>query len=397
MANKNTEFDIITIGAGPAGLAFAKLLSEIGLKIAIIEKSPLKILKNPPQDGRDIALTHLSIELLKKIGVWQNIPESEIGQIKKAKVLNGDEPYVLNFDSKDTSRDFLGCIISNHIIRKASFKAVSKLANITIIDGIEVISLNTDSCGAEVVLADGRKLKSKLAVAADSRFSNMRRKMGIASYMNDFGRTVIVCQMEHENPHNNIAYECFHYGRTLAVLPLVGNKSSIVITISSDKTDALMNMSKEEFNIDIQERFENRLGKMNLIGKKYAYPLMGVYAKKFVKTRFALIGDAAVGMHPVTAHGYNLGLKGANILASEIRKANNIAMDIGGDLLLQRYQKKHRIATAPLYFGTNSLVKLYTEEGKTAKLLRKTMLRLGNKLSPVKRLITSQLTEIKSI
>jgi len=136
--------------------------------------------------------------------------------------------------------------------------------------------------------------------------------MGIAASMLDFGRVVIVCQMQHELPHNDTAYECFHYDKTLAVLPLPGNNSSIVLTLSAEHSQDVLKMDAETFNEDITRRFDHRFGAMKLTSKRHPYPLVAVYAKQFVTTRFALIGDAAVGMHPVTAHGFNLGLSGAN-------------------------------------------------------------------------------------
>jgi ubiquinone biosynthesis UbiH/UbiF/VisC/COQ6 family hydroxylase len=215
--------------------------------------------------------------------------------------------------------------------------------------------------------------------------------------MHDFGRVVIVCRMKHEKPHHGIAYECFHYERTLAVLPLGGNKSSIVVTLPTNMSEALMAMSKAAFNEDIRKRFNNRLGKMELIGRRFPYPLVAVHANRFATTRFALIGDAAVGMHPVTAHGFNLGLRGQNTLAKNIRSAQERNIDIGSPAVLENYQSTHRRVTRPLYLGTNALVKLYTSDGPRAKIARMAMLRLGNNLRPIKRTLMTQLTETGSL
>ena len=95
--------------------------------------------------------------------------------------------------------------------------------------------------------------------------------MGIPSEVKDFGKTVIVCKMEHEEPHHNVAFECFHYGRTLAVLPMTGNFSSIVITIASDKANEVLNLSDSDFNADIEQRFNHRLGNMKVSSEKFSY------------------------------------------------------------------------------------------------------------------------------
>lgn len=389
--------DVIIIGAGPAGLSFARALAETNLSILLIEKLPEKILENPPVDGRDIALTHLSEELMKDLGIWENMPGEEIGKIKEAKVLSGDSPYSLHFDHHDTGKDTLGYIVSNHIIRKAVYDAVKEFSNIEIVTETEVTSLETDERDARVTLSDGKILSAPLVVAADSRFSNTRRKMGISASMLDFGRVCIVCRMTHEGDHHNVAYECFHDDRTLAVLPLSEKTSSIVITLSAEEADSVMTMEDAAFNTDIQNRFESRLGRMKLTGEKHAYPLVAVYARHFAATRFALIGDAAVGMHPVTAHGFNLGLRGAVTLAEEVKSALALGGDIGALNVLKKYETKHNRAAKPLYLGTNALVRLYTKNTVPAKILRRAMLRLGNNLPPVKRLIMNQLTEIQKL
>lgn len=391
--NTPANYDVIIVGAGPAGLCFARELAGTGLKIAVIEKLSEKVLANPPQDGRDIALTHLSEKILRELDIWPRIPKSEISLLKEAKILNGASPYVLHFDCRETGKDTLGFMVSNHLIRKAAYEALADFSNIDLMTKVEVTSTATDSTSGTVRLANGKTLECSLVVAADSRFSTVRRGQGIPASMHDFSRVAIVCQMEHEKPHNETAFECFYYGQTLAILPLPGNKSSIIITLPAGASEEVLNMEKSMFNKDIQQRFENRLGKMKLIGKRYSYPLVAVYANKFVTTRFALIGDAAVGMHPVTAHGFNLGLRSAHTLADEIKTALNIGEDIGSSEMLERYQSKHRRISLPLYLATNAIVDLYTTEILPARIVRDTMLRLGNHVLPVKRAIMNLLTE----
>jgi len=392
----NDHYDIVIAGAGPAGLSFARALATSGLDIAVIEKSPEHILANPPPDGRDIALTHSSETIMKDLDIWAQIPKSSIGIIRHAQVLNGNSPYSLHFDHQDTDKDYLGHIIANHVIRKAAYDALSDFNNVDIICETEVTSVDTRTNAASVTLSDDRVLDCSLVIAADSRFSTTRRKMGIAASMLDFGRVVIVCQMQHELPHNDTAYECFHYDKTLAVLPLPGNNSSIVLTLSAEHSEDVLKMDAETFNEDITRRFDHRLGAMKLTSKRHPYPLVAVYAKQFVTTRFALIGDAAVGMHPVTAHGFNLGLSGANTLAQEIRCALTHGEDIASASVLEAYQSKHHRLSRPLYVGTNALVRLYTNDHLPARILRQAMLHLGNALPPVKRAIMDQLTKTET-
>ncbi len=388
--------DIIIIGAGPAGLSFARAMAETGLNIILLEKQPESVLANPSYDGREIALTHLSHRIMKDLGMWTLIPDQYISLIKKAKVLNGVSPYTLNFDHAESGEDNLGFMVSNQNIRKAAYNSLSGFKNIQIMDKTEVSAVGTDQDKGWVELSDGQRLEAPLIVAADSRFSATRRMMGISTSMLDFGRTCVVCTMSAELPHHETAYECFHFGRTLAVLPLNNNQVSIVITLKSEESETLLSLSKEAFAEDIKTRMEERFGEMELTSELFPYPLVATFANSFHKNRFVLIGDAAVGMHPVTAHGFNLGLRGAHSLANEIKETLNIGGDFSSHMILERYSRQHRRTSAPLYHGTNALVKLYTKETPTAKLARRVLLRLGNHIAPAKRLIMNQLTEIKT-
>ena len=381
---KNIRFDIAVVGAGPTGIAFACGFAGTNIKVAIIDKLPIEIIANPKIDGREIALTHHSVKILKKLNVWRYISNNSISVIKKARVLDGDSKYFLNFDHQEIQKDCLGYLIPNHIIRKNLYKRLKNFPNITFINKTECLSVNINSQYALITLSNGEKIKTSLVVAADSRFSKMRSKMGISAFTRDFNKNMIVCRMKQEKPHKNIAYEFFRYNQTQATLPYIKNQSGIVTTATKDLASILMRMDKKKFNKEMESRFNNFFGKMKLLGKRYSYPMVTTYTKKFISHRFAVIGDAAVGMHPVTAHGFNLGLKGLDILIDEIKTAVKNKSDIGLTDILKNYQYKlHRVA-APVYLATNSIINLYTSNILPAKLTRQFILRFVNTIKPVK-------------
>lgn len=390
------KYDILIIGAGPAGLSFARSFKDTDLKVLVIEKASLDELRDPAPDGREIAMTHLSLKLMQDLGAWARIPDESISPIREAKVINGDSSYFLGFDSRNIDDGALGYLVPNYEIRRALFKEAAPLKNVEILTDTVVESLHTDEQSGHVRLSNGETREATLIVAADSRFSSSRQAMGISSSMQDFAKTAIVCRMEHELPHEQIAWECFHYGRTLAVLPLTGNLSSIVITVHNDLAGKIMAMDEAEFNADIRQQFDNRLGAMQLVGKRHSYPLIAVHADRFFANRFALIGDASVGMHPVTAHGFNLGLRGQATLAREILRAAARGRDFGSRRVLVKYQFRHMRVTRPMYWGTNGIVALFTNEQAPVKAVRNLVLRVANNLPPIKRVIKKQLTETTS-
>jgi len=393
--NTKNDYDVVIIGAGPAGLSFACSLAEKKIRVLIVERSSIDSISNPQPDGREIAITHQSRKILYELGVWSLIDGDEVSLLKEAKVYSGSSNSLLDFDAKKSSIEALGYLVPNYLIRKGLYERVLQANNVDIVSDISVEDINTNNADAEVTLSDGKNVKSSLVVAADSRFSEIRRKMGIPSLMKDFSKVMIVTRMEHEKDHNHVALECFNYGHTLALLPLNGNVSSVVLTVSADNAKEILSLSETKFNEMATAGFKQKLGQMKQIGGRYSYPLIGVYAQKFKAKRFALVGDAAVGMHPVTAHGFNLGLKGQDLLSFAVKRAFKHGLDIGSDEVLNDYERKHINFSRLMYFGTNGVVALFTNDTFVAKRIRKLVLKFANRFPPVKSLITSHLTESK--
>ena len=405
MTSSSQNTDVLIVGAGPAGLGLAACLAGRGLQVTVLEQQAEGAVADPRPDGRDIALTHRSVGILQRLEQWERLPADQVAPIRKARVFNGSvegiAPRFLSFDPPAHSGvEPLGYLVPNHALRRAAWEQAQSVGTVQFHFGAEVKAVRGNEPGSprvEATLTDGRRFAAPLLIAADSRYSMTRRRLGIGARSRDFGRTVIVCRMQHELPHEATASELFLHAGTLAILPMNGGEVSVVLTLRSDLAERWLEMSPADFEAAVAERMERRLGQLTLCGPRHAYPLVAVYAQRFCTHRAALLGDAAVGMHPVTAHGYNVGLYGIETLSDLVAPTPGAApQDIGGLGLLQRYETRHRAATLPIYLGTNALVSLYTDDRLPARWLRQGVLDVARHLPPLRDLIVRQLTDAEA-
>ncbi|MFH6601262.1 5-demethoxyubiquinol-8 5-hydroxylase UbiM [Ectopseudomonas khazarica] len=384
--------DIVIVGAGPAGLCLARALSGHGLSIMLLERQAEQALADPAFDGREIALTHGSQALLDRLGLWSRLPAEDVAVLRDAQVFNGPSLFALKIRAEQAGAERLGHLVANQAIRRAAYEAVRACSDVHLLCDTQVRAIQSGEHEIKLVLQDGQMLQPRLLVAADSRFSDTRRQLGIGAQLKDFGKSMLVCRMQHELEHQQVAWEWFGYGQTLALLPLNGRQSSTVLTLPPREIERLLALDESTFAREMEQRFDRRLGAMQLLGSRHAYPLVGAYARRMVGKRCALLGDAAVGMHPVTAHGFNFGLIGVQLLSEALLAAHARHQDIAAPATLSRYERQLRLATWPLYQATNLLVELYTNDHLPARLLRGAGLRMAQGLLPLKKGIARHLT-----
>jgi ubiquinone biosynthesis UbiH/UbiF/VisC/COQ6 family hydroxylase len=387
------DVDIAIVGAGPAGLCFARSLAGSGLSLAIVERQPLQAIAAPAFDGREIALTHASQRLLAQLGLWQRFDPAEVSELRDARVVDGDAGGGLLLRAADGRSDRLGWLVPNHLIRQAAYDLVAAQDRVEWRTGLAVGAVANEGDRVALSLDDGQRIRARLLVAADSRFSQVRGMLGIGARSVDHGVRMLVCRMAHTLPHGHVAWEWFDYGHTLALLPLNGDRCSVVLTLKPAAMRAVEQLDDAAFAADLQRRMRGLLGTMTTIGTRHVYPLVSVYADRFVAQRAALVGDAAVGMHPVTAHGFNLGLQGQAKLADAVLQAHAQGRDIGGEHVLRRYQRRHHAAALPIFAATRLVTRLYTDERPLARMLRGAVLRIADRLPPFRRAVAGQLTQ----
>jgi len=399
------HFDIAIVGAGPAGLCLAQALKPLGLTVVLLEQQPADSLARPAFDGREIALTQHSVRLLSDLGMWQRLPVADVSPLRDARVLNGAHPFAMTISHRDAppvrgvAPGELGFLVGNHHIRRTAFDVVFGDGPAPALwAGHAVQRVHTTADHAHLTLANGQALTASLLVAADSRHSPTRRALGIAADHHDFGRSMLVCAMTHDEPHHHAAWEWFDHGQTLALLPMnpcpvTGmHRSSVVLTLPGGEVDAVFALDEAAFNADLQRRFAHRLGQMRQASTRHVYPLVAVYPRRLVSHRLACVGDAACGMHPVTAHGFNLGLRSVEALAQSLTQALRSGQPLASPAVLARYERTHWLASRPTYLATQLVTRLYTQNTGPARLLRDAALRLGQGFAPFRRAVAASLT-----
>ncbi|MFM2341224.1 MAG: hypothetical protein RLZZ592_877 [Pseudomonadota bacterium] len=311
----------------------------------------------------------------------------------------------------------LGTLVSQHALRRVLWAGCAALPGVRVLAGHRLESMQRDDDGVTVHLVgpqgQARMLRTSLLVAADGRLSAVRRMAGLVADLHDFGRSAIVCRMRHEQPHRQVAHEAFHHGHTLAVLPLADASdpgeggqagvlprhcSSFVVTAPSEQARRWMALPAADYATTVEPWLDGQLGRIQPgpgeESRRHLYPLVATWAPRLVSQRVALVGDAAVGMHPVTAHGFNLGLYSAETLARQIaRRARGGQVDPADARALDAYDREHRHTARWIFHGTNAVVRLFTDDRPAARLARQATLHLAERLPPVKALIVRQLVD----
>ncbi len=383
------QADVVISGGGMVGLTLGLALAQGGLRTVIADLAPASTILDPKFDGRVSALAYASVRMLTALGVWEALaPDAQ--PIREILVTDGQagkaaSPFSLHFDAAEVGAEALGHIAENRHIRAALYRALAAQKNLELIAPASVKSLTTGPGGAIVRLEDGSEIATPLVVAADGRESRLRNEVGIAIVGWSYAQTGIVATVEHEKPHNGVAYEHFLPSGPFAILPMTGNRSSLVWTEDKAKAPALLALDEAGFNEELSRRFGNHLGKTRSAGHRWSYPLSFHLAREFVRPRFALAGDCAHGIHPIAGQGLNLGLKDAAALAEVLLDAGRLGRDIGALDTLKRYERWRRFDSFALAASTDALNRLFSNDIAPLRHLRDLGLGIVDAIGPARR------------
>lgn len=366
--------DILIVGGGLNGPALALALAQTGHRVTVIDALAEKVRKNAAFDGRAYALALASQRLLEAIGVWTRVakhaqPMLEI-KVTDGHAGAGPSPFFMHFDHAEIEEGPMGFMVEDRHLRRAFLDAMAAEKAITQISGKTVVSQQTSGTGVSLTLDDGAVVKGALLIGCDGRRSGTAERAGIKRTGWDYGQTALVCAIEHDLPHHGIAHQFFMPPGPLAILPLTGNRSSIVWSERTEMAKRINALPEEDYLQVLRPRFGDFLGEIRLAGDRFTYPLNLTIANSFIGERMALVGDAAHGMHPIAGQGLNAGLRDVGALAEVLTLAGRRGEDISSPLVLERFQEWRRFDTASLAMATDVFNKLFSNDNPLLRIGR---------------------------
>jgi len=350
--------DIVIAGGGMVGISLALYLAEVlpaSMRICLVEgfafPDPLPGHRpdyHPAFDARSTALSYSSRLIYERLGLWDDL-QQWLCPIDTIHVSNRGRFGSALMRAEDYGWPALGYVVENAWLGNSLVQALHKQGAVELISPARVVGARMESGRMQLDLeGEGPdSLDAELLVVADGAASGLREKLGLAATEKPYGQHALVANVAFARPHKGCAFERFTEQGPLALLPLMSvpgaeHRSGLVWTVAPSEAERLQQCSDQEFLAALQERFGYRLGRMQQVGERHAYPLSLVKSGEQVRHGVVVMGNAAHALHPVAGQGYNLALRDlaelATVLASSIEQGQR-----PGDLrTLQRYEERQR-------------------------------------------------------
>jgi 2-octaprenyl-6-methoxyphenol hydroxylase len=390
------QADVVVAGGGLAGATAALALAAEGLDVVLVDAASPAATGAAP-DGRASAISYAPFRLWRSLGIADRLEAMQ--PIAGIVVTEGaaaspapalPSPAWIGFDADELqdgdAGEPLGWMVEN-AHAQAAVAATLAASSVQVVAPAAVESVNPGAAASVVHLRDGEAIRAPLVVAADGRDSALRTQAGIDALGWNYGQTAVVATVSHPEPHDGIARQVFLPSGPLAILPLTGNRSSLVWTETPDRTEALVRVPSEAFESLLLRRAGDSLGPMRLESRRWTHPLKLQVAERRTAERLALLGDAACSIHPLAGQGLNLGLKDAAALADVIGEAFRIGEDIGTVAVLDRYARLRRFDAAGAALSTDLLGRAYAERDPVFSLARSAGVAAVSRIGPLRRFL----------
>lgn len=395
-ASADGRFDIVISGASFAGLALARGLSQAlgeGVRLAVIDRA-LPQAGGVPKDGRAFAIWAGAQAVLEGLGVWDAIASfaqaiSTI-EISDSALDDGIRPTRLTYDAKTADGKVAVQMVPAPVLHRALYDAVANDPAVTWFVPGEATSFLADGVSAHIGLNDGRQIDAALCVAAEGRQSKLRDAAGINTMGWGYAQRGIVATVAFELPHDGVAIQHFLPGGPFAILPLQNNQACITWSSADDEAERIIALDDDAFLAELDQRIGGRFGAITLVGKRQSWPLDVKIARELIAPRFALVGDAAHGVHPIAGQGVNLAFRDVAALIEVLADAARIGLDFGHHPALERYARWRRFDSSMSAAAYDGLNRGFSVDNTVLRALRGAGLGLVDQMPALKEIIMTE-------
>ena len=367
------HYDIVISGGGMIGVSLALALAPLGLRTAVIEAVPRSAPEQPSFDDRSTALSRSSQRMFEAMGLWPDIVAAAT-PIRHIHVSDKGRFGFAHIDAEEQRVEALGYVVINRVLGKVLKDSLAKQENVDFICPAKIgkLSRTEDHVLIRVESDTGdSELTCKLVVAADGANSSVRDMLGISASRVDYGQWAVIGNLLPEIPPDNRAFERFTESGPIAVLPIADERAAFVWMQSPEQARERLEMPDELFTTRLQEAFGYRLGRFSRVGKRAAYPLALSQTNGLISPRGVVVGNAAHGLHPVAAQGFNLGLRDIAALCDCIADVlDDGERDPGRMSVLESYAEWRRADQRKLVRFTDGIVRLFRDDRPPVRALR---------------------------
>ena len=388
------DFDIIVVGGGINGQFMSFTAANAGFSVALIDKN--KIVEDGLRefDGRAYAIAFSSVQMMKNLKLWEKIggnaqPISNI-KVTHGTLERGPASANLQFNNADIEESPMAQMLEDRFLRHCLNTEIKKNARIDLIEQNNILEIIDFNGKKQITLNNRSKIQASLIVASDGIDSPMARIFGIKKTGWNYKQRGLVCAVEHEHCSENTAYQYFLPAGPLAILPINNNTASIVWTENIQNAFTLAEMNEKEFLSVLQYRFGDFLGQIKLTGKRLSFPLKLSISAQYVSDKFAVVGDAAHGYHPIAGQGLNAGMRDIAALIDVISSARDRGENFSSINVLNRYQEWRRFDNQILGFATDNINKLFSSHDPLFGSLRNLGMKIVENSNHAKRLFMRQ-------
>jgi len=359
-----THYDVVVVGGGMVGATMAVALSGQGLSIAIVEAFPFRSDQQPSYDARSIALAYGSHKIFAAMGVWDDMRDGAT-PIKKIHISDQGQFGVTRLDAQQEGVSSLGYVIENRVIGGALMARLAQCEDVSLLCPAKLESVSYEDHLLKADLSvDGeiKTISARLLIGADGGNSQVRKLLDIDVTRWEYGQTAVIANVTPSYPHNNVAYERFTSSGPMALLPMSDGRCSLVLTVRDENLDEILALDDDAFLSILNERFGFRLGRFERCSERHSYPLVMLKTKEHIRSRVAIIGNAAHSLHPVAGQGFNLGIRDVSVLAELIVAANRNGLDFGSESVLRDYVDQRKRDHMRVIGFTDVLARLFSNE-----------------------------------